>query len=184
MLVEADLFTGLSNVAVVIDLVIGIPTIIVAIYGTVQVWHLRRTYRRRLEALAQTRSRRPVAIAIGIGGAGTGDIMEAVKGSLHDHGLGDIEPFSISRPGYVSPEEMLKVRDEFLELKARLGAATEVHYFYKGPVPLTTAFGAILDNWAPATLYAYEDGVYRPVIYLNKQFTVGKSALKFSKKKS
>ena len=184
MLVEADLFAGLSNVAAVIDLVIGIPTIIVAIYGAVQIWHLRRTYRQRLEALAQTRTRRPVAIAIGIGGRGTGDITEAVTSSLKDHGLEDIELFTLSRPGYVSPEEMLKVRDEFLDLKSRLGAATEIHYFYKGPVPLTTAFGAILDNWAPATLYAYEDGVYHPVIYLNKQFTVGKSALKFSKKKS
>ena len=184
MLVEADLFVGLSNVAVVIDLVIGIPTIIVAIYGTVQVWHLRRTYHRRLEALSQTRTRRPVAIAVGIGGGGSGDIAEVVKNSLKDNGMGDIEVFSILHPGEVTPEEMLKVRDEFLDLKARLGAATEIHYFYKGPVPLTTALGAILDNWVPATLYAYEGGVYHPVIYLNKQFTVGKTALKFSKKKS
>jgi hypothetical protein len=180
MVLTDDVFVWISNTAAVLDII----TVAVAAFGVFQIWRLRRTYRKRLDALAQTRSRRPVAIAIGIGGGGTGDIMEAVKTSLQDHGLGDIETFPISRPGLVTPEEMLKVRDELLELKARLGAATEVHYFYKGPVPLTTAFGAILDNWAPATLYAYEDGTYRPVIYLNKQFTVGKSALKFSKKKS
>lgn len=174
----ADVFVWISNTAAVLDII----TIAVAAFGAVQIWRLRHTYRRRLEALAQNRTRRPVAIAVGIGGGG--DITEAVKSSLKDHGLGDIELFTLSRPDYVSPEEMLKVRDEFLGLKARLGAATEVHYFYKGPVPLTTAFGAILDNWAPATLYAFEDGVYRPVIYLNKQFTVGKSALKASKRKN
>jgi hypothetical protein len=171
----ADVFVWISNAAAILDII----TVGVAAFGAVQLWRLRHTYHRRLQALAQTRTRRPVAIAIGIGS----DITEAVKSCLADQGLGDIELFSISRADYVSPEEMLKLRDEFLELKGRLGAATELHYFYKGPIPLTTAFGAILDNWAPATLYAYDDGVYHPVIYLNKQFTVGKSALKASKPK-
>ncbi len=171
----ADVLVWISNAAAIVDII----TVAVAAFGTIQIWYLRRTYRRRLQALAQTRSRRPVAIAVGIGG----DISEAVKSYLKDQGMEDIELFTITRTGYVSAEEMLKVRDEFLDLKARLGAATEVHYFYKGPVPLTTALGAILDNWAPAVLYEY-DGAYRPVIYLNKQFTVGKSALKVSKRKN
>jgi hypothetical protein len=172
----ADVFVWMSNAAAILDII----TVGVAAFGAVQLWRLRHTYHRRLQALAQTRTRRPVAIAIGIGT----DITEGVTSWLKDHGLEDVELFTLSRQGYVSPEEMLKVRDEFLDLKARLGAATEVHYFYKGPIPLTTAFGAILDNWAPATLYAFEEGVYSPVLYLNKQFTVGKSALKASKPKS
>jgi hypothetical protein len=171
MLVVADVFAGLSNFAVILDIVIGIPTIIIAIYGTVQVWHLRRTYRHRLQALAHQSTRRPVALAVGIGGDIGGDVRAYLKDQQHE-----MEVFSIVRAGFVELEEWPNVLDEFLALKNRLSAEvgpTEIHCFYKGPVVLATALGAILGNWVPTTLYAL-DKTYAPVLYLDKHLAVGK----------
>lgn len=137
-----------------------------------QIWRLRHIYRRRLQALAHQSTQRPVALAVGIGGS----IEGSVRGYLKDQGQ-EMEVFSIAREGFLELEHWPGVLDEFLALKNRLTAEvgpTEIHYFFKGPVALATALGAVLGNWVPTTVYAL-DKTYAPVVYLDKHLAVGKT---------
>jgi hypothetical protein len=174
----ADVFAVIGNISAVIGIITGIA----AGYAAVRLWLLSVTYRRRLKALTQRRTRRPVAFAIGI----EGDITGTVRSHLKDEGLDDIELISISRPARLTPAELLHVREEFLQHKNRLTAEvgpTEVHFFYKGPGTLATALGALLNNWAPTIVYSFENGAYTAVLQLDKNSAIDKSVLKGSPKK-
>ncbi len=162
-----DVFIWISNAAAILDIL----TMGVAVFGAVQIWRLRHTYHRRLQALAHQSTRRPVALAVGIGG----NIEGSVRAYLKDQEQ-EMEVFSIAREGFLEMEHWSDVLDEFLALKNRLTAEvgpTEIHCFYRGPVVLGTALGAVLGNWVPTILYAL-DKAYAPVLYLDKHLAVGK----------
>ena len=42
-----------------------------------------------------------------------------------------------------------------------------------GPVTFAAALGAMLDNWAPVHVYAFEHGTYRHHLVLEKETVVG-----------
>ena len=51
--------------------------------------------------------------------------------------------------------------------------ATEVHLFYKGPVTMAMAIGAVTDNWVPIKVYEYTQGAYRLNLVLEKETVKG-----------
>jgi hypothetical protein len=173
----ADVFVWISNAAAILDII----TVGIAVVGAVQLWRLHRSYRRRLQALARQSTQRPVALAVGIGGDISGDVRAYLKDQQRE-----MDVFPIVRDGYVELEDWPRVLDDVIALKNRLSAEigpTEVHCFYRGPVPLATGLGAVLGNWIPTTLYAL-DKTYMPVLYLDKHLAIGKSGKKRNSRKA
>jgi hypothetical protein len=121
---------------------------------------------RRLQALATTLSKRPVAIAIGLGGSIEGTVRQYLK----DNSL-EMEVISCTREGVVQPRDFPETLKEIQGLRTRLDeiGVTEVHVFYKGPVTFATALGAMFRNWVPAKIYAFEGGTYVLHIRLDKE---------------
>jgi len=145
-----------------------------AAFAAVALWMERRKYHRKLQLLAQQASKRPVAIAVGVGKPG--DIRGTVESYLKDQGF-IMELFSIARPGNMSVDDALQVIKEFTDLKGKLTAQvgpTQIHFFYAGPVAVAASLGAILDNWVPAIVYDYDKGTYHPMLQLDRVLTSGK----------
>lgn len=157
-----NLFSALS----IITGIVLIPTTVLAVIGTLQIWRLRRSYRRRLQVLARPASRRPIALAIGIGG----DVTVFVRNYLKEKQL-EMEVFSITHDGIIEPKRLPKVIEECIDLKNRLSTElgpTEVHVFYRGPAALAIALGTVLNNWIPTIVYSFSEGTYVPALYLDK----------------
>lgn len=115
-----------------------------------QLWVRRREYQRRLGFVRAQQRGRPVAMAVGLGGS----IRGQVEAFLQDAGT-PMEIIEVTREGVVKPEAFPELLQEIMDRKAELTAAavTELHFFYKGPVSLATAVGAIFNNWVPVTVY-------------------------------
>jgi len=77
--------------------------------------------------------------------------------------------------GVVPVVKFPQILKEINETKRKLTAAgvTEVHFFYGGPVTFAAALGAMLDNWVPVHVYAFEHGTYRHHLVLEKETVVG-----------
>lgn len=121
---------------------------------------------RRLQALATTLSKRPAALAVGLGGS----IEGSVRQYLRDNSL-EMEVMTCTRDGMVQPRDFPEILREIQDLRARLDeiGVTEVHVFYKGPVTFATALGAMFRNWVPAKIYAFEGGTYVLHMRLDKE---------------
>jgi hypothetical protein len=128
-----------------------------------------RQLNRRLQALATTLSKRPIAIAIGLGGSIEGTVRQYLK----DNSL-EMEVIPCTREGVVQPRDFPEILREIQELRARLDeiGVTEVHVFFKGPVTFATALGAMLRNWVPAKVYAFEGGTYALHMRLDKETVI------------
>ncbi|HIC88929.1 MAG TPA: SAVED domain-containing protein [Anaerolineae bacterium] len=134
-------------------------------------WRNSRRYARLVrEGVSASGQPRPVALVIGVGA----DISGAVKAYLGEQGLSlPIENYYIR--GFVPAKRFPHILRQLHEIKRRITAmgATEVHLFYRGPVTFSAALGAVLGNWVPVTIYAYEHGSYRPDFVLDKETVVG-----------
>jgi len=77
--------------------------------------------------------------------------------------------------GVVPLDKFPQILREINESKRKLTAAgvTQVHFFYGGPVTFAAALGAMLDNWVPVHVYAFEQGTYRHHLVLEKETVVG-----------
>jgi len=77
--------------------------------------------------------------------------------------------------GFIPVEQFDQVLQEFRKVKNELTneGATEVHLFYKGPVTLAMALGALFSDWVPIKVYAFVDGVYRLQITLDRRMVRG-----------
>jgi hypothetical protein len=128
-----------------------------------------RQLNRRLQALATTLSKRPVAIAIGLGGSIEGNVRQYLK----DNSL-EMEVVTCIREGAVQPGDFPGILRELQDVRARLDeiGVTEVHVFYKGPVTFATALGAMFRNWVPAKIYAFEGGTYVLHMRLDKEMII------------
>jgi len=125
-----------------------------------------RQLNRRLQALATTLSKRPAAIAIGLGGSIEGNVRQYLK----DNSL-EMEVIPCIREGVVRPGDFPGILRELQDVRSRLDdiGVTEVHVFYKGPVTFATALGAMFRNWVPAKIYAFEGGSYVLHMRLDKE---------------
>ena len=125
---------------------------------------------RYLRSRKTTVSERPWALAIGLGS----DITGSVKEFLKDQGL-DIQVESYAREGFISPDDFYPILKDLLRLKDKLTkvGVTEVHLFYKGPVTMAMAIGAVTDNWVPVKVYEYTKGTYQLDLVLEKETVKG-----------
>ena len=125
---------------------------------------------RYLRSRKTTVSERPWALAIGLGS----DITGTVKKYLEDEQL-DFPVEDYCREGLISPSDFPGVLKDLIKIKDRLTqvGATEVHLFYKGPVTMAMAIGAITDNWVPVKVYEYTQGAYRLNLVLEKETVKG-----------
>lgn len=157
----------IGNVADVLSMV----TAACAIWAATFFWRARRTYRRRLRALESQRSRRPCALAVGLGG---GSIEGQVRQYLADRGVTEIAILAVSRDHHVAPDEFPTIMKELVAQKQHLTeiGATEVFVFYKGPVTFAMAVGALLDNWVPAKLFNFSGGRYTLDLILDKRAVI------------
>ncbi|GIW04713.1 MAG: hypothetical protein KatS3mg059_1333 [Thermomicrobiales bacterium] len=115
-----------------------------------ELWMRKREYQRRLGFVRAQQGGRPVAMAMGIGSS----IRGQVEAYLRDAGK-PMEIIEIVREGTLQPSGYPDVLQEIMDRKAELTSAgiTELHFFYKGPVTLAAAAGAIFNNWVPVTAY-------------------------------
>ncbi len=125
---------------------------------------------RYLHSRKDTLSERPWALTVGLGSDITGTVAEYLK----DQGL-DIQVESYTREGYISPDDQQRILKDLLKIKDRLTqvGVTEIHLFYKGPVTMAMAIGAITDNWVPIKVYEYTQGGYRLNLVLEKETVKG-----------
>lgn len=132
-------------------------------------WQKRRQLDQRLQRLARSVSKRPIALAIGLGGSNEGSVRQFLK----DQGV-EMEVIPCSREGMVPRSEFRALLHELNEIKQKLDATgvSEVHLFYKGPVTFSVAVGALLGNWVPTKLYAFEGGTYVLHMLLDKDTVV------------
>ncbi len=122
-----------------------------------------------IDPASQARAR-PIALAIGLGGS----IQGAVMKYLYDNDL-RIPVTEYSVEGYIPDTEFDKIIGEFNAIKTQISeqGATEVHLFYRGPVTLAMALGAILSNWVPLKVYAFSEGTYCMQISFDKRMVRG-----------
>lgn len=116
-------------------------------------------------------SARPWALAVTVG---SGDISGTVEQHLKDQGL-DLKVEPVVHEAYLTPEDYPALLKQLLEVKDKLTRVgiTELHLFYKGPVALAMAVGAITDNWVPVKVYEYTQGTYRLTTVLEKEGVKG-----------
>jgi hypothetical protein len=141
-----------------------------------ELWMRKREYQRRLGFVRAQQGGRPVAMAVGIGGS----IRGQVEAYLRDVGK-PMELVEIAREGTLQPSGYPEVLQEIMDRKAELTSAgvTELHFFYKGPVTLAAAAGAIFNNWVPVTVYnlcrdpATGGNTYCADVVLCRETTVG-----------
>ncbi len=140
------------------------------IFTVVSLWRARRALTRYLEARKTTVTARPWALVISLGS----DIQGQVQAYLQDQKLDmPIEPYV--REGYIASESVYKILRDLVHVKDKLTKAgvTEVYLFYKGPVTLATAIGAVTDNWVPIKVYEYTKGAYQLTCVLEKETVKG-----------
>ena len=134
-------------------------------------WRNSRRYAKLVrEGTKTTGHPRPVALAIGLGA----DIAGPVTAYLEEQERSmPLQNYCVE--GFVPADRFPRTLRELHDIKRRITAmgATEVHLFYRGPVTFSSALGAVLDNWVPVTVYAYEHGTYRPDFVLDKETVVG-----------
>ncbi len=126
--------------------------------AAVELWGYRR--RRRTST-----TERPVALAVGL----PNDVSGAVRTWMETSGTTmDLESWSC--PWIKTEADFLSAISQLCRVKHRLTqkGVTEVHLFYKGPVTLATAVGALFDNWVPVKAYEYVEGSYQFVAVLEK----------------
>jgi hypothetical protein len=140
------------------------------IFAVVSLWLARRELTRYLKARKAATSGRPWALIIGLGS----DIAGQVEAYLADQKL-DLPTRTYTRKGYVSSDDLLSILKDLLKIKDDLtqAGATEVHLFYKGPVTMAMAVGAVTDNWVPIKVYEYTQGEYRLSCVLEKETVKG-----------
>ncbi len=139
-------------------------------FTVVSLWLARRELARYLRERKTEVSARPWALIISLGS----DITGQVRGFLADTKI-DMPIESYVREGLVSAEDLYPILKDLLKLKNRLtqAGATEVHLFYKGPVTMAMAVGAITDNWVPIKVYEYTKGKYQLSCVLEKETVKG-----------
>jgi hypothetical protein len=125
---------------------------------------------RYLRSRRTTVSDRPWALAVGLGS----DITGSVKEYLRDMRL-EMPIETYVRQGYVPSRDLYPVLRDLLKIKDKLTqvGVTEVHLFYKGPVTVAMAIGAITDNWVPIKVYEYTQGRYEMDLVLEKETVKG-----------
>ncbi|MGH2533309.1 MAG: SAVED domain-containing protein [Thermomicrobiales bacterium] len=141
---------GFLNVVTNIANVLAILSFAVWLFSAHQFWKQKKEYEKRLGFIGQRVGGRPIALAVGLGGS----IRGQVEAYLADEET-DILVEEIVHEGFVPHEEFPNVLQQVRDHKAeftRVGV-TDLHLFYKGPVSLAVAIGAILNNWAPTTVY-------------------------------
>jgi len=129
----------------------------------------RRKLHKKLLSLETSEglSRRPVAIAIGIGK----DPTDSARHFLADHGWSKIPVISWNAEGFLKPEAypeaMAKIND--LRKQALKLGVSEVLLFYAGPVDLGMFIGASFDNWVPVKIFAFSNGTYEHRLTLERE---------------
>ncbi len=148
--------------------IIGIITFVAALW---LIYKTRQEYRRRLRELNEGQREGGWILSVGIGG----DISGSVKHYLESANLSRYPLKNLSHDGVLDSDnyddmlrQLLRVKDDITQ-----SGATEVHLFYKGPVTLALAIGAIFDNWLPIKVYGFVDGQYRLDMVLNKGTVLG-----------
>jgi hypothetical protein len=112
----------------------------------------------------------PAALVIGFGMDIEGNVRQFLQETRR------VLPMQVHYyQGIVPLERFPQILREVNESKRKLTAAgvTEVHFFYGGPVTFAAALGAMLDNWVPVHVYAFEQGTYRHHLVLEKETVVG-----------
>lgn len=140
------------------------------VFVLVVFWKARTELKRYLQSRGTTVSERPCALIIGLGGDITGQVEAFLKDKKWNF---PIKPYI--RKGYFSPEEFMPILADLHKVKDELTQAgvTEVHLFYRGPVTMAMAIGAITDNWVPVKVYDYKDGTYHYHTTLEKGLVKG-----------
>lgn len=140
------------------------------VFVIVLFWRARRELRNYLNQLTGTISARPIALVVGLGD----DISGSVQQYLQDEKLQ--MPLEVyTHKGLVPRDQFYRVLTDPLKIKSKLTQAgvTEVHLFYRGPVTLAMAIGAIMDNWVPVKVYEYSAGNYKMDLVLQKETVRG-----------
>lgn len=138
-------------------------------YAAFALWRARRKLLAYLQTLQKSQSARPFALVISFGG----DIRGQVEAYLKDQKL-DI-PVRSYKSDYFAASQFIPILQELQAIKDELTdvGVTEVHVFYKGPVTMAMALGALTDNWVPIRVYAFEEGTFKQVITLEKRIVKG-----------
>lgn len=139
------------------------------IWAAVAMIRERRKLHKKLISLetAGNLSKRPVAIAIGIGK----DPTESAKHFLADHGWDKIPVINWNSEGFLKPEEYPVAMSHINDLRKqalKLGVS-EVLLFYAGPVDLGMFIGASFDNWVPVKIFAFSNGTYEHRLTLERE---------------
>ena len=140
------------------------------IFVLLSYWRARTRLREYLQALQGSVSARPCALAVSFGG----DIAGQVENYLKDKHL-DFPPVRSYAHGYFTAEEFLPILKGLQQIKDELTrvGVTEVHLFYKGPVTMAMALGALTDNWVPVKVYEFREGTFHHVVTLEKGLVKG-----------
>lgn len=112
----------------------------------------------------------PIALVVGLGMDIEGSVRQYLQASLRSMPIQ-----AHYYQGVVPVETFPQILRAINESKRKLTAAgvTEVHFFYAGPVTFAAALGAMLDNWVPVHVYAFEHGTYEHHLVLEKETVVG-----------
>ncbi len=168
----SQLFYKLTSFEYPLGFVANIVTIIgwiIGIYWFIRTWIRHRRRKKSLEFTPSSEGRVAVSIGIGI------SPEEAVKGFLKKRFPNVPLIMSYSKEGHFSGKELLKIFEEIkLDFKdlMKKGDISEVLLFYGGPVTVMALIGAVLDNWVPVRLFAF-NGKYRFHFTLNKESVKG-----------
>ena len=155
----------LANIAQII-------TFTVFVWVTVTLFMAKKKIEQKMLSLESCEknglSKRPIAIAIGIGK----DPTESVKNFLADKKWEDIPLIPYFFPGFLQandyPEAIRKIND--LRSQALKLGVSEVLLFYAGPIDLAIFIGASFSDWVPVRVYAFSDaGTYEQRIMLGRE---------------
>jgi len=169
----------MSQFVEAVGTIVGVLDIIALFAWLIAAYQLfmrKREYQRLLGYVRTQQGGRPVALAVGIGGS----IRGQVEWFLQDSGK-SMQIIEIARDGVLRIEDYPKLLKEPTDRKAELTGAgvTELHVFFKGPVTLAAAMGAIFNNWVPTTIYNLcrdqsSGGIsYCAEVILSRETTIG-----------
>jgi hypothetical protein len=134
-------------------------------------WRERRRYAQLVrQGTRNTGTANPVALVIGLGMNIEGNVRQYLQANRQTM------PIQVHYyDGHVPVAKFPQILREINESKRKLTAVgvTEVHLFFAGPVTFAAALGAMLDNWVPVHVYAFEQGTYRAHMVLEKETVVG-----------
>jgi hypothetical protein len=131
----------------------------------------RQRLQRYIRAREQEVTARPWVLTIST----PDDISGQVLPKLQSFDLPSDRVETYVHEGKLMPDDFYKVVHDLLKIKDKLTTAgvTEVHLFYKGPVSLAVAIGAVFDNWVPVKIYQFQDGEYLLYFVLEKGTLLG-----------